>query len=67
MNIYHPQILQENSMKIIIAITGGIAAYKAVDVISGFVNKGYDIKVMKLLKWSKILYAKGWLYNNHKG
>ena len=34
------------SKKIIIAITGGIAAYKAVDVISGFVSKGYEVKVI---------------------
>lgn len=33
-------------MKIIVAITGGIAAYKAVDVISGLISKGHEVKVI---------------------
>ena len=31
---------------IIIAVTGGIAAYKAADAISAFITKGYNVKVI---------------------
>jgi 3-polyprenyl-4-hydroxybenzoate decarboxylase len=35
-----------NKNKIVVAVTGGIAAYKAADVISAFVSKGYEVKVI---------------------
>ena len=31
---------------IIIAVTGGIAAYKSADVISTLISKGYNVKVI---------------------
>ena len=33
-------------MKILLGITGGIAAYKSLDVISAFINKGHDVHVI---------------------
>lgn len=35
-----------NMKKIIIAVTGGIAAYKATDIISALINKGHEVKVI---------------------
>lgn len=33
-------------MKILLGITGGIAAYKSIDVISALINKGHDVHVI---------------------
>lgn len=35
-----------NGKNIILGVTGGIAAYKACDLISGLRNKGYDVRVI---------------------
>jgi 3-polyprenyl-4-hydroxybenzoate decarboxylase len=40
------KFLEPNKNKVVVAVTGGIAAYKAADVISALISKGYEVKVI---------------------
>ena len=42
---------------ILLAVTGGIAAYKAIDLTSKLTQAGYDVRVMLSRTCSRICYS----------